>query len=742
MKHGFLLFSFLLTGAAFAQPYDLVIKNGRVIDGSGKARQRADVAITGGRIVKIGTIPATEARRVIDANGQIVTPGFIDVHAHVETDLEEQPDAPNFIFDGVTTLITGNCGGSNINMKAYFDTLRRGGMSLNLGSLIGHNSVRMRVLKTAFREPTTREQSEMERLVEQAMKDGAVGLSTGLIYTPGTYAKTPEVVGLAQKAAQYGGVYASHIRNEGQEVKKAILEAIQIGREARIPVEISHFKVASKPLWGGSVETIALVEAARRDGVDVMIDQYPYTASSTSLQSIVPSWALADGDSTVQARFRDPASRTKIKAEMLESLAKNGRTDYDYAVVSNYRADTTYNGLSISKINQKLGRPATADSEAELVMDLIDRNGMKRVQMVYHTMSEQDVETILRYPNTMVASDAGVATFGSAMPHPRAYGTNTRVLARYVRERKIISLEEAIRRMTSLPAQRFKLEKRGLLQPGYAADVVIFDEKTVSDQATYDKPHAYATGISWVLVNGVPVVEAGKHTHQRPGAVLLGAGFVAKVDTNATPADRASLMRQLIALPCGIQTTDYKPVILKKLQTYLTTYQPDVAYPEDRFSKAAVEQALAGALDGGYGIGAVLVDGAGRILHGAYNVQKQTNRSDLHAEMNLLTDFETLPAFKKYMTNGNFTGGGNTIYTEQLTLYTSAEPCPMCFIRVSVAGVETRYVTTGPDDGMKQRAACLPPFWYQLSQKHSVEQAKTAPVLRQMAHCLFYSFLL
>jgi tRNA(Arg) A34 adenosine deaminase TadA len=211
---------------------------------------------------------------------------------------------------------------------------------------------------------------------------------------------------------------------------------------------------------------------------------------------------------------------------------------------------------------------------------------------------------------------------------------------------------------------------------------------------------------------------------------------------NATPADRTSLMRQLVALPCSIQPTDDKQIILKKLQTYLKAYQPDAAYPEDRFSKAAVEQALAGALDGGYGIGAVLVDGAGKILHGAYNVQKQTNRSDLHAEMNLLTDFETLPAFKKYMTNGNFTGGGNTIYTEQLTLYTSAEPCPMCFIRVSVAGVETRYVTTGPDDGMKQRAACLPPFWYQLSQKHSVEQAQTAPVLRQIAHCLFYSFLL
>ncbi len=525
MKTPALLLLLLLANIALAQPFDLVIKNGRVVDGAGNPWQHADVAISNGRIVQIGQISASQAKRVIEASGQIVAPGFIDVHAHVERDLETQPDAPNFVYDGVTTLITGNCGGSNINMRAYFDTLRAGGMSLNLGSLIGHNSVRMRVMKTAFREPTATEQIEMERLVEQAMRDGAVGLSTGLIYTPGTYAKTSEVVGLARKASQYGGVYASHIRNEGQEVKTAINEAIQIGREAKMPVEISHFKVASKPIWGSSVETIALVEAARREGVDVTVDQYPYTASSTSLQSIVPAWALADSDSLILARFRNPASRAKISAEMLASLKKNGRTNYDYAVVSNFRADTTFNGLSISKINQKLSRPNTAQSEANLVMDLIEKNGMSRVQMVYHTMSEQDVETILRYPNTMIASDAGVATFGSAVPHPRAYGTNARVLARYVRDRKTIPLEEAIRRMTSLPAQRFKLQNRGLLQPGFAADIVIFDENTITDQATYDKPHAYTTGIQWVLVNGVLVVEAGKHTHQRAGMVLLGAGY-------------------------------------------------------------------------------------------------------------------------------------------------------------------------------------------------------------------------
>ncbi|AUD05194.1 N-acyl-D-amino-acid deacylase family protein [Spirosoma pollinicola] len=520
-----LVFCLLCFCSAHAQTYDLVIKNGRVVDGTGNPWVYADVAIKDGRIVKVGSIPATDAKRTIDASRLIVAPGFIDVHTHVEGSLEAQPGAPNFIFDGVTTMITGNCGGSSTNLRTYFDTLRTQGISVNVGSLIGHNTVRMKVMKMAFREPTAREQADMEGLVEQAMKDGAVGLSTGLIYTPGTYARTPEVVNLAKMASRYGGVYASHIRNEGQNVKQAIEEAILISREAKIPVEISHFKVASKPLWGKSTETVELVEAARREGLDVTVDQYPYTASSTSLESIVPSWALADGDSAVLARFRAPVSHAKIRAEMLDGLAKNLRKNYDYAVVSNYKPDSTFNGLSISTINQKLGRKNNASTEADLILDLMERANLKRIQMVYHTMSETDVETILRYPNTMIASDAGVAKLGSGMPHPRAYGTNARVLGRYVRERHVIPLEEAVRRMTSLPAQRFKLTDRGLLRPGYAADIVLFDEKTVSDKATYDQPHAYTTGISWVIVNGVPVVENNQHTGQRPGQLLMGPGF-------------------------------------------------------------------------------------------------------------------------------------------------------------------------------------------------------------------------
>ncbi|QKZ12172.1 N-acyl-D-amino-acid deacylase family protein [Spirosoma sp. KUDC1026] len=507
-----------------AQSYDLVIKDGRVVDGTGNPWVYADVAVKNGRIVHVGKVPANSAKRTIDAAGLLVVPGFIDVHTHVEGNLNSQPTAPNFIYDGVTTVITGNCGSSSTSLKTYFDTLRTLQTSINVGSLIGHNSVRMKVMKMAFRDPTAREQAQMDALVEQAMKEGAVGLSTGLIYTPGTYARTPEVVNLAKVAARYGGLYASHIRNEGQNVKTAVNEAIQISREANIPVEISHFKVASKPLWGKSTETVELVEAARREGLDVTVDQYPYTASSTSLESILPSWALAEGDSMVLSRFHNPETRAKIRTEMLETLKKNLRKNYEYAVVASYQPDTTFNGMSISQINKKLGRHDSAETEAELVMDLMERAQLKRIQMVYHTMSETDVENILRYPNTMIASDAGVAKLGSDMPHPRAYGTNARVLGRYVRERKIIPLEEAVRRMTSLPAQRFRLTDRGLLRPGYAADIVLFDEKTIADEATYEKPHAYTAGISWVIVNGTPVVENSKHNGQRPGQLLMGPG--------------------------------------------------------------------------------------------------------------------------------------------------------------------------------------------------------------------------
>ncbi|HEV8253602.1 MAG TPA: amidohydrolase family protein, partial [Vicinamibacteria bacterium] len=353
-----------------------------------------------------------------------------------------------------------------------------------------------------------------------------VGFSTGLIYVPGTYSKTPEVVGLARAAARHGAIYTSHMRSEGEGVFQAIDEALQIGREAGMPVEISHFKVANKKLWGGSDRTIARVEQARAQGLDVTVDQYPYTASSTNLGVMLPSWALADGEEKVRQRLGDPATRKRIAAEMKETIRRrNGRKHLDYAVVASSRSsDTSIEGKSITAITRERGRKPKLEQEIETVLDLMEKGG---AQMVYHSMDDRDVERILRFPYTMVASDAGVIEPGRGVPHPRGYGSNARVLGRYVRERHAVSLEEAIRKMTSLPAQRFRLSERGLVRPGMWADLVVFDPARVADVATYEKPHAPSTGFRFVLVNGTVVVEDGRHTGARPGAVLMGPGAAA-----------------------------------------------------------------------------------------------------------------------------------------------------------------------------------------------------------------------
>ncbi len=527
-KHLILLFFFCLllntplSINAQKTTFDLLIRNGKVIDGSGNPWFRADIGIVGGKIAAIGRLDSTQAKRTIDAAGMVISPGFIDVHTHAEDGIKRVPTADNFILDGVTSIITGNCGGSEDNLSDFFKKIMEKGISVNMGSFIGHNNVRRQVMKKAMRDPTPKEQAEMERLVEKAMKQGAVGLSTGLIYIPGTYAKTPEVVGLAKVAAKYGGIYTSHIRNEGEKVEDAIAEAITIGREAHIPVEISHFKISFKPLWGKSTETVAMVEKARQEGIDVNIDQYPYTASSTNMGTMLPNWALADGDSAMKARFADASVHAKIKAEMIEGLTKDQRTHWDYAVVAHCVADPKMDGKTVSEINILRGRQSTAGEEVETVFELLAKGGG---QMIYHKMSEEDVDYILRYPNTMIASDAGVQVFGFGVTHPRAYGTNARVLSRYVRERKTLTLEDAIRRMTSLPAQRFRIDDRGLLRVGFAADILVFDEKTVSDKATFERSHAYSVGFKWVIVNGVITVEKGQHSEAKAGQIIFGKGF-------------------------------------------------------------------------------------------------------------------------------------------------------------------------------------------------------------------------
>ena len=501
------------------QNFDVLIKNGKIIDGTGNSWHYGNIGIWNGKIYAIGKLEGANAIKTIDAKGLIVAPGFIDVHAHIEGDEWEVPTADNFIYDGVTTVITGNCGGSNLDVRKYFQRLDSIGMSINVASLIGHNTVRRAVMGDANRDPSIDEQKQMEMLVEQAMMDGAVGLSTGLIYVPGTYSKTAEVIALGKAASKHNGIYASHIRSEGDNVTEAIEEAINIGRQAYMPVEISHFKVTYKTNWGRSTNTIAQVEAARKEGVDVTVDQYPYIASSTTLDTTVPEWAFSGGRDSLYARLNDPATRDRIKKQMVEGLKRKQLKDYSYAVVARYAPDDSYNGKNISEINKLKGRKSKPEEEAETILEMIT-NG--RVQMVYFSMNEEDVERIMKYPFSMTASDAGIVEFGKNMPHPRAYGTNARVLGKYVRERKVISLEEAIRKMSSLPAQKFQLKDRGLLREGFAADIVVFDEAEVNDLATFEKPHAYSKGFKYVIVNGEVVIDEGRHTGLRSGIVLKG----------------------------------------------------------------------------------------------------------------------------------------------------------------------------------------------------------------------------
>jgi N-acyl-D-amino-acid deacylase len=500
--------------------FDLVITGARIVDGSGNPWFRADVAVKAGRIARIGHVRPEEARRVIEARNRVLAPGFIDVHAHVES-IYNLPEAENFIRMGVTSLVTGNCGGSTVDVGQFLGRIAETPLTVNLGTLIGHNSIRREVFGAANRKPTPEELARMKELVERAMRDGAIGLSTGLIYVPGVYADTNEVLELARVAARFGGVYATHMRSEGLRVKEAIRESIEIGEKAGMPVEISHFKISARKLWGHSDETLGLVAAARRRGLPVTVDQYAYTASSTSLDSRLPEWVLEGGRGEGKKRLADPQMRERVRRELRDSLRVSGFKDFSYAVVADYEAKPEYNGKSIVEIAKLARNKSDVGAQIEQIIEMYEAGG---AQMVYHSMGEDDVRRIMREPFTMIASDSGVRRFGEGMPHPRGYGNNARVLGRYVRELKLITLEDAVRKMTSLPAQTFGLRDRGLIREGMAADLVIFDDQTVSDRATFAEPHQYATGFEAVIVNGVVVFEGGRMTGARPGSARRGAG--------------------------------------------------------------------------------------------------------------------------------------------------------------------------------------------------------------------------
>ena len=519
-KRGAFIAVLLAGGAVAAQtplePVDLLIVNAGIIDGTGAPARMGSLAIHNGRITRINPPANTPARERLDVGGQVVAPGFIDVHTHAD-DLAQKPQATNFVRMGVTTIIAGNCGGSAIDVGGAFEEITSAEPAVNFATLIGHNTVRQSVMGRAQRAPTGDELQKMKALVFKAMADGAVGFSTGLQYIPGTYAKESEIVELARVAANNNGVYVTHMRNEGTALLDAVAESINVGTLLKMPVQISHLKVDSPKQWGASVKALEMIDAARRRGIDVEADQYAYTAGSSGLAIRFPPWALEGTGAEVTARLKDDATWAKIKGEIVQLLADRGFTDLSWATVATYRERPEFNGLSMKAVAQKMLGADTADAQLEAARQMMINGG---ATMVYHFISEDDVETVMKHPMVGIASDAGVNVFGSGVPHPRGYGNSVRVLGHYVRDRKVIPLEEAVRKLSSLPARQFGFEQRGEIREGWAADLVVFDPATVGDTATFYAPHAYPTGITHVLVNGRLVVRDGATTEARGGQVI------------------------------------------------------------------------------------------------------------------------------------------------------------------------------------------------------------------------------
>ena len=541
------LFPILLLAAA-TNPYDIVIRDGRIVDGTGSPWYAGDVAIRGGRIAAIGRLADAPARRIVEARGMVVAPGFIDMLGQSELTILVNPHLPSKIYQGITTEITGE-GGSIAPLtgtiaqadrvtfehygvqptwrtfREYFARLRKQGMGINLASYVGATEVRRVVLGDDNRAPTAAELERMKALVRDAMRDGAVGLSTSLQYAPAPYATTEELIALAAEAAKFGGIYATHIRNEGDSILTALDEAFRIGREAGIPVEIWHLKAAGKANWGRMPEIVAHIEQARRSGVDVAADTYAYPAWFNSFSAIIPPWAHDGGDQKLVERLKDPAARARIRKE-LETPTGDWNNEWQevpgpesilVGAVQNPKL-VSLEGKNIAEI-ARLWNKDPIDTVFDL---LIEDEAFTEVAMV--GMAEPDVALALQQPWVSICNDSqGTAPdglLGKEHPHPRAYGTFPRILRKYVREEKKLTLEDAIRKFTALPAQRMRFADRGVLKAGMWADVVVFDPDTIHDVATYENPNQLSEGMRFVLVNGVAVIDEGRMTNALPGKVL------------------------------------------------------------------------------------------------------------------------------------------------------------------------------------------------------------------------------
>lgn len=499
-------------------PFDIILAGGTVIDGTGSPGFISDVGLRDGRIIAVRRdLPRDSARLVIDADGMAVTPGFVDLHTHMDP-LLSMPDAESHVRQGVTTALGGPDGTSPWPLGTYLDSAANAGLGFNVGFLAGHNTIRVRVVGMEDRAPSLDEMGRMKAMVAQAMDEGAFGMSTGLRYLPGAFATTNEIVELARVVAEKGGIYTSHLRDEGLELIEGVAEAIEIGRRAGVPVVLTHHKVIGRPMWGSSERTLAMIDSARATGIDVMADQYPYTASYTGIQVLVPQWALAGGDSVFLERVDDPALHDSIVEGIIWNIENDrGGGDISRVQIAEASWDTTLEGGTLADWAVREGMPVTPRTGADLVIEAMRQGGAAGI---YHVMDESDVERIMRYPHTAIASDGRLVRPGAGHPHPRWYGTFPRVLGHYVRERGVLTLEDAVRKMTSLPADRIGLPGRGRIVEGAFADVVVFDPATIIDRATFEEPHQYPDGIAYVIVNGEVVVDAGDFTDARPGRVL------------------------------------------------------------------------------------------------------------------------------------------------------------------------------------------------------------------------------
>lgn len=509
----------LLLALVLTYPYaenveaDLVLRGATLYDGSGLPGQVGDLALKGEKIVAVGKFETAGQPRVLDAKGLIIAPGFIDLHTHSDSALTQSRtrDNRNYLVQGVTTVVTGNCGSGPADVATYFKSMEKGGIGSNVIHQAPHNDIRRKVMKNVNRAPTAEELKQMEALVDQAMRDGAWGLSTGLIYNPGTYSKTDELIALAKVAARHNGFYASHIRNEGTELLAAIEEAIRIGREAGLPVHISHLKASGRAMWGKSADAIALIKKAQAQGLIVTADQYPYTASSTSLSATVIPARFREG--TAQdflARLDDPVLGKQLRSSIESAL--NGRDGGKAIQIARFAKKPAWQGKTIDAIAEQEKR-----TPLDIVLE-IERNG--GAQIVNFGMSEEDVRLIMKQPFVATASDGGAMIPGNTVPHPRSYGCFARKIGFYSAKEGALSLEMAIRSASGLPADILRLPERGYLRAGYYADLVVYDPATYRDQATYAKPHQYATGVRYLFVNGKAVIEEGRFNGTLAGKVL------------------------------------------------------------------------------------------------------------------------------------------------------------------------------------------------------------------------------